>query len=174
MNENYKEISNNNTIKNSHLKENLSKKSKILISNKERELMFKVKKLNEDISKMKPVNDEFLEKNSKKSDFQRGGKMKKLKSQIRSTSFFHDKNYEKITSNFTKDSLNKMNDFYADKFNLNVNLEDNLNLKLNWNSNNNYNNEEIITENNTIFKNENNFKEHNPISNNIKFILFIL
>ena len=76
-----------------------------------------------------------------------------------------------ITSNFEKNSLKKINDFYADKFNLNVNLEDNLNLKLNWNSNNNFNNEEILTENNTNNLNENNFKEHNPIS---KFIIFIL
>ncbi len=108
------------------------KKSQYKISNKEREYMFRMKKLNEEISKITPlINDDQLEKITKKVDFSRGGKGKKMKSEFRACRFFQDKNYDRITSNFKKTSLDKLNAFYADKFNMNDNLNDNLNLKLN-------------------------------------------
>lgn len=149
---------------------NAHNKTRTKISNKERDLMFKIKKLNEEISKITPVQEEELEKLAKKGDFKRGGNMKKLRSEFRSSKFYQDKNYEKITSNFKKSSLDKMNAFYADKFNLNVNMNVNLNIKLSLNNPNYYNQngEEMFNDynlNNNSRNEENKIlKEQNPIS----------
>lgn len=139
------------------------------ISNKEREMMFRLKKLNEEISNIAPVNEDHLEKSSKRVDFKRSGQTKKVKSENRACKFYQDKNYEKITSNFKKTSLDKMNEFYANKFNLN----NNLNIKFESNHYRDYFSEDIdIQENNNVNKllkrsDEVICKEQNPIC--IKF-----
>jgi len=130
------------------------------ISNKEREFLIKIKQLNEEISKINPINEDNLENIPKKGDFKRGGKFKKLKSEYLITKFYQDKNYDNITSNFKKESIDKINNFYADNLNLNINI----NMKSN--SNHNLWRENFIIESNKnpIFYNENlSIKENNPI-----------
>jgi hypothetical protein len=129
---------NNKNVKIGYLKENSenseSKRKRIMssninsiksktnkISNNAREMLYKVKKLNEEILEMAPPNDEFLDKIPKKLDFKRG-KFQKLKSEFRCSRFYQDSNYDRITSNFKSESLQKLNNFYTEKFNINFNV----------------------------------------------------
>jgi len=167
----------NNTTNNRRKKSEVFNKAKTKISNRERESMFKIKKLNEEISKIAPIRENIEEKVGNLENFDRVN-MKKLRSEFRSAKFLKDNNYEKITSCFKKESLDKMNAFYADKFNLNPNMNyNNFNIKLNLNNPNidEPNKEEFLTENayNQNFKSEEKIqlnKEQNPIS----IILFII
>jgi len=152
---------------------NTQKKLINKISNREREMMFKIKKLNEEISKMAQVNEDQSEHLTKRVDFKRGGNMKKGKSQYRATKLNQEENYNQITSNFKKKSLDKINAFYSDKFDPN----DNLNLKLNSNCRDKYCEDLDNDTANLPISNEVVFKEQNPIRiiyNKFLFLFYIM
>lgn len=119
------------------------------ITNQEREWMYKIKSLNEEIANMKPTNDETIEKMPKTDLFNRY-EMRKIKNKHRSTRFYYDPVYQSIKSNFKQKKLNDFNEFYSHKFDIN-----NKNAAIN----------EYLTHNH--FPDQKNFITNNNLSNNL-------